>query len=324
VVLAVRDGVRWLPESVDSILGQSYPDVELVVVDDGSRDGSADWVAGRRDSRLVLLRNERSEGLSAALNRGLAAVSGDYVARMDADDAAHPERLRIQVGVLERRPDVGLVGSRIETVDESGRPHATSFDPPEGEALVAWRLLLFSNPVCHPTVLFRRSLLREVGGYDTSLTTSQDRDLWSRMLLVSRIVNVPERLVRYRVHANSVSVSRAAEQRRNSLAIRRSLLRRFLGGDDPGRAIERWYDPQFDEAAIRALRALFLETYEGLVRRLDPPEQELRLVREDLASRLDSIRRRDGRIEPRIAARVALRRILPGFAQRGLARLRRR
>jgi len=164
--------------------------------------------------------------------------------------------------------------------------------------------------------MFRRSLVNQVGGYDPALTTSQDRDLWSRALLVSRVVNVPQRLLSYRVHPGSISATRHAEQRRNSPAIRRRLLERFLGGDDPGRVIEHWYDDRLDQATIHDLPMLFLESYAALVRRLDPPESELRTVREDLAARLDSLRRRDGRVEAGVALRTAIRRLLPRALRR--------
>jgi glycosyltransferase involved in cell wall biosynthesis len=241
VLLAVHDDARFIRTAVESVLRQSLRDLELIVIDDASTDDTPDVLAAIGDPRLVVDRNEQQLGLAASLNRGLDRASGEYVARLDADDVAMPERLELQVARIELDPRVGIVGSAVLDLDEAGRP-GRLHRMPAGPVAVRWQTL-FSSPFFHPTVVLDRELLERSGlRYDPSFAESEDYDLWARLLEHTEGDNLAEPLVLKRVHPGQASLRRGelqrsfqrqvAERERAKLGIRDDhalvqLLRRF-------------------------------------------------------------------------------------------------
>jgi glycosyltransferase involved in cell wall biosynthesis len=198
-LLATRDAAGTLGTAVASLLEQTVAEIEVVVVDDGSTDETAEVLAGLADSRLVVIRNDASVGLAASLNAGLDRARGRYVARLDADDVALPRRLELQLAMHRRRPGVALSGTSALELDERGAP-GRLHEMPAGDAAVRWHLH-FSCPFFHPSVLVDRELLdRYRLRYDTSFLESEDYDLWSRLLRVSGGDNLREPLLLKRVH----------------------------------------------------------------------------------------------------------------------------
>lgn len=200
VVLPVRDGAATLARAIASVRAQTWADWELLVVDDGSRDATPEVLnrLARAEPRLRVLAPGRV-GLVAALNAGLAAARGEFIARLDADDEAHPERLAAQVEWLRRQPDLGLVGCRVGF----GGDAAAS----RGYALhVAWlngiitpeehaRSRFIESPLAHPSVLFRRELVARHGGYREG-DFPEDYELWLRWLEAGvRMAKVPRELL---------------------------------------------------------------------------------------------------------------------------------
>jgi glycosyltransferase involved in cell wall biosynthesis len=202
VVLPVRDGERYLRDAVDSVLAQTLSNLEVIVVDDGSTDGTLLLLEGVPDARLRVLRRPR-EGLVAALDAGIAEAQAEYVARMDADDVAEPERLQRQVEVLERRPRVGMVATWTMLIDEDGRELRREVLPSEHADLA--RRLLLRNPFQHGSVLLRRAALEAAGGYRADYGANEDYDLWRRLARSWELACVPEALYRYRVHPGAVT-----------------------------------------------------------------------------------------------------------------------
>lgn len=246
VLMPVRDGARFLGAALASILGQTFDGFELIVVDDASTDATAEIVRGHRDSRLAYLCNETPAGLPKSLNRALDAARGEYLARMDGDDVAAPERLAAQVGFLEANPEVGVLGTACRLIDETGAPLRT-VDMPATDLAIRWRSLI-GNPFLHPTVMLRRAVV-EKGGlrYDESLATAQDYELWLRLLARARGANLAEPFLSLRVHAGSMSATRAADQ----AASHARIALRAIG--------ELWPDHPFDEGSFSLLRRLLTE-----------------------------------------------------------------
>jgi glycosyltransferase involved in cell wall biosynthesis len=212
VVLAARDARATIGQAIASVLGQTLGDLELVVVDDGSVDGTGDLLRGVDDPRLRVVRNDEALGLAGALNVGLGEARGRYVARLDADDVARPPWLERLAARLAAAPPAAVVGTgAIDFGDDGrvGRVHRM----PSGARAVRWAAL-FSSPFFHPTVMVDRHVLDAHGlRYDTSFDESEDYDLWSRLLAVADGDNLRQPLVLYRRHAAQASTRRADLQR---------------------------------------------------------------------------------------------------------------
>lgn len=299
--MTVKDGRRWIGEALGSVLRQQGADFDVVVVDDGSTDGTPDLVRAAGDPRVRLVVHPRNLGVAAALRTGLAAASAPLVARMDADDVCEPGRLAAQVSHMAANPQCGVVGTKVVVIGEDGAPAASDYDPPHDETVIAWNLLLFTNPVCHPAVTFRREVVLRAGGYTDDAGHSEDRDLWTRVLPSARIQALPDRLLRYRQHAGSVSASKRGIQQKSSIAVRRRALAWLLGQDADTTAIERWYDDRMTARDADALISLFRRTFDALPATGRCTPEGLALVREDLARREESVRRR---VRPGLIARV--------------------
>jgi len=211
VLLAVHNDARFLREAIDSILSQTLGDLELLVIDDASTDDTPAVLAAVEDQRLVVLRNDEQAGLATALNRGLDRASGAFVARLDADDVALPERLERQVERLRADSHTAVVGSAVTDLDEQGRRGRTHVLP-SGATPLRWHAL-FSSPFFHPTVLVdREALAANSLRYDTTYLESEDYDLWTRLFACADGDNLREPLVLKRVHAGQASQRRGDVQ----------------------------------------------------------------------------------------------------------------
>jgi glycosyltransferase involved in cell wall biosynthesis len=211
VVLPVRDCERYVAQAIKSIVEQTFRNLELIVVDDGSCDRTpqilAEWAA--QDHRVQVLAQPRS-GLVAALEAGRAVARGFYIARMDADDIADPERLRRQVEYLDRHPEVVAIGGQIELIDVEGRSLGCGAFPVTPVDCSTY--LERGAPFCHPTVMMRSDALALAGGYRNSFEPAEDMDLWLRLAEVGELANLDVKVLRYRVHAASMTRTYAASQ----------------------------------------------------------------------------------------------------------------
>ena len=223
VLMSVRDGMPWLEGAIASILGQTLADLELIVLDDGSRDGTGRFLGSLQDPRLRV-RRQSPVGLTASLNRALALARAPLVARLDADDFAVPERLARQVAFLEAHPEVGVLGSAAREVDLEGR-EVDVIRPPLDDAAIR-RTLIRANPFVHSTVVVRRAALDRAGAYDERLAVAQDYDLWMRLAAVTRLANLPDALVTRRLLPNRMSATREGERLRTEVGVRWRAVRR--------------------------------------------------------------------------------------------------
>jgi glycosyltransferase involved in cell wall biosynthesis len=195
VVMTVRDGLPHVEEAVDSVLDQDFGDFELIVVDDGSTDGTAEVLARRRDTRLRLVRRP-GLGRAAALNHALGLARGRYVANLDADDVALPGRLAIPVRYLDQHPDVAVAGSAVQPFvgrAAGRRPRRL----PRSDRAIRWSFLV-RNPIFHSSATFRTGAAAAVGGYPAAGT--DDAGLWLRLGSRHRLVNLPVPLAAKRLH----------------------------------------------------------------------------------------------------------------------------
>jgi glycosyltransferase involved in cell wall biosynthesis len=205
VLLSVYNGAAVTGAAIDSILAQTFGDFELLAIDDGSTDATASVLASYRDARIRVLRNERNLGLTRSLNIGLRAARGELVARQDADDTSLPERLERQVAAMHRHPEVALVGGQARYLDQKNR----AYTPREwrkctSPVAIEWQSM-FENPFIHTAAMFRRAAIEALGGYDEAYRTSQDFELWSRVIRRYSTRNLSEDVVELRARAGSLS-----------------------------------------------------------------------------------------------------------------------
>ena len=201
VVMPVKNALPFLDAAIASILDQSFGDFELVIGDDGSTDGSTerlrDWA--RRDKRIRLLERRESGGPVGSSNWVANAGKGPIIARMDADDIAHPERLKRQIDVLDSRPDVVLVGTLFEAIDGNGRltrrSGSRAVDP--GDA----------PPIAHGSIMYRKAVFDSVGGYAAGTDYFEDTDLYYRIVAAGTLMVLTEPLYRYRFSERSARLN---------------------------------------------------------------------------------------------------------------------
>lgn len=223
VVMAAYNAAEHLSAAIDSILGQTFEDFELIVIDDGSTDETSAIIQGYQDPRLRPVRNPRNLGLIASLNRGLDLARGEFVARMDADDESLPRRFEEQVRFLDAHPEIGLCGTAIETFGARSERWALECEP----ARVRCQML-FDPGLSHPTVMFRRSIqARHNLRYDPAYLHAEDYALWVRFAAVTQVANLPSVLLGYRLHPHSISHSNRDTQRQTADRVRREQIQRL-------------------------------------------------------------------------------------------------
>ena len=204
VVMPVHNALPFLHESIRSILNQTFSDFEFVILDDGSTDGSAaalcDWE--KRDSRIHVLQSERKLGLSASSNLVVRNSNAAVVARMDADDTCSPDRLKRQLEILERHPDVVALGTLCEGIDAGGR----NVRPRD-----RWRVVRRSPyvPFPHGSAMFRRSGFDAIDGYSEEYSGGEDQNFFFKLKAVGRVVTLPDMLYQYRYHAGNATFATA-------------------------------------------------------------------------------------------------------------------
>jgi hypothetical protein len=211
VVLPVHDGATFVALSIGSILAQTFDAFELLVVDDGSRDATPAILAdiAAQDRRLRVL-TQPLLGLVPALNRGLVEARGRYVARMDADDVAMPERLACQVAALDRHLGVAAMGSACQLIGRDGSVLGHRHPPADPAAIR--HALRWGNCMIHPTMMLRRDAVLDAGGYRAAFRLAEDFDLWLRLSERHDLMNLPQSLLGYRQHAGQ-STWQELEQR---------------------------------------------------------------------------------------------------------------
>jgi glycosyltransferase involved in cell wall biosynthesis len=201
VIIPTHNRARFLGAAISSVLNQTYTDFELVVVDDGSRDETVEVVGKFHDDRLRLIRHPEPKGGAAARNTGIRNSTAAYVAFLDDDDEWYPEKLRLQVELLDRSPaGTGVIYAGFEKFESgSGRIVERRMPSQRGNLRES---LLVANPVAGTsTVLVRRECLEAVGGFDEELTSFQDFDLWLRLSAHCEFDFVPQVLYKYRLHS---------------------------------------------------------------------------------------------------------------------------
>ena len=280
--MPVYNADRYVTDAVESILVQTFHDFEFIIIDDGSTDGSPAILRrfAERDARIRLI-SRPNTGYVRALNEALGIARGQYVARMDADDVALPGRLMLQLDYLRRNPDVLCVGGAVVQIDTRNRVLAHRVQPLDDEG-IQQKNLTGRTAMWHPTVMMRRRAIEVVGGYHEELEFAEDLDLWLRLGEQGKLANLPEFVLLYRVHDQSVTSLHNIRQFDHAReACERAWRRRCLKGEfvaRPGRpgsdrksrtefflkyARSAWALGEHRTAVVYALKGVLLRPFDG-------------------------------------------------------------
>lgn len=200
VVLPVYNGEKYLSETIDSVLSQTYKEFDFIIIDDCSTDNSVSIILSKNDSRISFVQNEKNLGAVATPEKGMAAAKTKYIARIDQDDIWLPQKLEKQIEILEANPQIGICGTSIELFgDRTG----IKIFPEENEALKVG--LMFFCCMSHPSVIFRRDFLTVSGvSYNREYSLADDYKMWIDCIDKTQFYVIPEPLVKYRQHPDQI------------------------------------------------------------------------------------------------------------------------
>ncbi len=213
IIMPVYNGELYLEKSLNSIKNQTFSDFEFLIIDDGSTDRTPEILKkyASCDSRIRIL-NQNHQGIVKALNLGIEESRGLFIARMDADDIALPDRLEKQYNKINSSPDIVALGTSITMIDPGSRKLRNCFSATENQEIVELLIRGKGSAIVHPTALFRKDALQKIGGYREKYKHVEDLDLYIRLSEVGQLANLGEILLHYRLHEQSANLIRINEQ----------------------------------------------------------------------------------------------------------------
>lgn len=219
VIMPAYNCEKYVGEAMESILNQSFTDFEFIVIDDASTDETFKIICNYNDSRIKVYRNDSNQGIVNCLNENIPKAKGKYIARMDADDVALPERLQLQVKFLDENNDVGVLGTWVKYIDNKGSAWIEKYPVFHEEHKV---YLLDYPSVVHPTAMFRKSLISHLEIiYDPKWLYVEEYELWTRLIALTRFHNIPQVLLNVRMWENSSSPKNKIEQQMKTFQLRK-------------------------------------------------------------------------------------------------------
>jgi len=226
VIMPFYNCASFLDDAISSIINQTFTDFEFIIINDASTDNSDEIVQRYlNDSRIVYIKNKENKKITHNLNKGLDLARAEIIARMDGDDVSEPERLREQYEYLMKNKDIVLVGSFATLIDRVGKKIGRKVKPLDSGSIK--RDIFAYSPFIHPSVMFQKKVIINLGKYDEKYSHCQDYDLWLRLIFSgNKVANLPNALIRYRIYENSSS-KRTKEIARNDLKIRRSIIKKY-------------------------------------------------------------------------------------------------
>ncbi|SVC63205.1 uncharacterized protein METZ01_LOCUS316059, partial [marine metagenome] len=219
ILMPVFNEEKYIFESVNGILQQSYKKFELIIINDASSDNTLSILSDFNDKRIRIFSNLDHLGITKSLNIGLEKCRGNFIARMDADDICTTDRLALQYNYLIENPNIDVVGCNAVSISENGELTERARLPSKDKK-IKWQLL-FSTPILHPTVMIRSKVFIQFGVYNSVLSVAQDFDLWCRISSHVHFHNLPQVLYKLRIHSNSGSNihKEAQEQNREKILL---------------------------------------------------------------------------------------------------------
>ncbi len=215
--------IKYLKESIDSVLDQTYSNFEFIIIDDGSTDDSLDFIKSYDDPRIKLIINDKNIGLANSLNKGFEMASGEFIARMDTDDICYPERFEKQIKYMQENPNTIVCGTWAKIIDSQNQETGELWGSPTITDTESYRIsLLFSNNplIIHPSAFFNNNLFLEYNlDYSNQFPHAEDYELWTRCSKVSDCYILQEKLLQFRRHKESISGSYRKIQKEEACSI---------------------------------------------------------------------------------------------------------
>jgi len=217
IIMPVYNGSRYLQEALESVLNQTYYNFEFIIINDGSIDDTAKILEKykRKDPRIKIITNTKNIGIAKSLNIGIKISSGKYIARIDSDDIWDSSKLEIQIHYMESYKDIGLLGTSVFPINNNGNIIKKRRIFNNGKMLNTSKikfLMLFRNPYCHSSIIFKSSLIPKVGLYNEDYLFSQDYEYWFRVVSISDSLILKNKLVYFRIHNNMTSIKANSSQ----------------------------------------------------------------------------------------------------------------
>jgi glycosyltransferase involved in cell wall biosynthesis len=287
VLMPVHNSEMYLSESIESILNQTYGDFEFIIIneDPGSITRAILDRYSKKDDRIKVYHQER-QGLIASLNKGCELANGEYIARMDADDICLPERLERQLSFMDENPSVGVCGSWAEIIDSNG-DLIGNFCPPTSTALIKWNLIFYCG-IAHPSAIFRKESVKELGFYHKDCLHCEDYDLWVRAMNHFEFGNIPEFLLKLRKHNRNLTLVYYQEHGNNVLKVSQRAADHILKQEIPLEIIDILREPNHAKNAgdTREASTILYRLCKLFVNRNDIPEADRKQIKRATANRL--------------------------------------
>lgn len=287
VVMPVLNTEKYVAKAVESILSQNYTHFEFIIIDDGSTDNTGKILESFCDPRISIIKNKKSQGVALSLNLGLSCAKGEFIIRQDADDISLPNRIKKQLSYLVDHPDIGVLGSWFQYIDNDGNYISKGCRNRENYQL-KWDLL-FTCPLAHPTTAMRKDILEEIGGYRNYET--EDYDLWARLYEKTRFANLPEVMVLYRRHVGSKTVKYKNIHNLHAFEImmnlRSQLINRTITEQEKVWLGQSFFQRKIENASgVESNANFILELMANYLSRNAFSEQEIKWIKQDCAKYL--------------------------------------
>lgn len=298
VIMPCFNAEKYLKTAIESILNQTYKNLEFIIIDDGSTDSTSEIIKTFDDNRIVFISRDKNYGISNCLNIGINKANGKYIARMDADDISIANRIEIQYSFMERNLDYVLCGTQYLNFDNKGTSNLLESHQ------ILQLMLLRCNQIIHPSVFIRKSILIENGiRYNENMLYSQDYDLWIKLTNYGKICNLPQPLIKYRIHNGQISKAKFSDQKRLDLAVRKDYLTQlnYPLDIDTQKFIDRFYGAEKNIVLedIKYIKDIWLFISKNYMNRIDVRNRKYfrRILIKDFISNL-----LDSGVKPSIAS----------------------
>lgn len=221
IIIPAYNAERFVAQSIESMLAQTYKNIEIIVVDDGSADKTYSVAKRyeRKNPKVKVILHKKNQGEPFAANTAFRATRGEFIARMDADDIAYPERIELQVNYMLAHPEIILLGTQAQVIDENGQVTGKKTFPLTHDKI--YKAYATYHPVLHPACMFRRSLLPHKDRLmDVGYAPNDDYNTFFGFLRYGKFANLPQTLMGYRVHGSNISLVHARSKVYNFMRIR--------------------------------------------------------------------------------------------------------